>query len=102
MLHAYNSFDMSECDYMVIDNFLQCLYGTCLLPYPEFINLPQVGGENEADLLREVEWDAATKNLLRVNGHHVRVGTGGCSKIGLPHEQVKALRDAAKANHEKQ
>ena len=30
---------------------------------------------------REVEWDAATKNLLRVNGHHVRVGTGGCSKI---------------------
>lgn len=50
---------------------------------------------------REVEWDAATKNLLRVNGHHVRVGTGGCSKIGLPHEQVKALRDAAKANHEK-
>lgn len=50
---------------------------------------------------REVEWDAATKNLLRVNGHHVRVGTGGCSKIGLPYEQVKALRDAAKANHEK-
>ena len=57
MLHAYNSFDMSECDYVIIDNFLQCLYGTCLLPYPEFTNLPQVGGENEVDLLREVEWD---------------------------------------------
>lgn len=50
---------------------------------------------------REVEWDAMTKNLLRVNGHHVRVGTGGCSKIGLPDSTVKALRKAAKDNHEK-
>jgi len=57
MLHSYESFDMSECDYKIIDNFLQCLYGTCLLPYPEFINLPQVGEDTDDDNLREVEWD---------------------------------------------
>ena len=50
---------------------------------------------------RGIEWDAATKNLLRVNGHHVRVGAGGCSKIGLPEETIKNLREAAKAKKEK-
>lgn len=41
---------------------------------------------------RQLEWDVTTKNLLRVNGHHVRVGTGGCSKIGLDEKTIKEIR----------
>lgn len=41
---------------------------------------------------RKLEWDASIANLLRVNGHHVRVGTGGCSKIGLDEETIRQLR----------
>ena len=45
---------------------------------------------------RQIEWDATTKNLLRVNGHHVRVGTGGCSKIGLDENTIKEIRKVNK------
>lgn len=41
---------------------------------------------------RKLEWDASITNLLRVNGHHVRVGTGGCSKIGLSESTIRQLR----------
>lgn len=41
---------------------------------------------------RKLEWDASITNLLRVNGHHVRVGTGGCSKIGLDKDTIIQLR----------
>ena len=41
---------------------------------------------------RKLEWDASIANLLRVNGHHVRVGTGGCSKIGLDKDTIIQLR----------
>ena len=41
---------------------------------------------------RKLEWDASIANLLRVNGHHVRVGTGGCSKIGLDEDTIRQLR----------
>lgn len=41
---------------------------------------------------RKLEWDASIANLLRVNGHHVRVGTGGCSKIGLAEDRIRQLR----------
>lgn len=58
MLHAYTTFDMSECDYAVIEDFLHCLYGTCLIPYPEFVdNIPQLDSDADPDYLREVEWD---------------------------------------------
>ena len=30
--------------------------------------------------------------MLRVSGHHVRVGTGGCAKIGLSYEKIKEIR----------
>lgn len=50
---------------------------------------------------RSVEWDSNIKNLLRVNGTHVRVGAGGCSKIGLSRELIDSLREQAKANNEK-
>ena len=42
---------------------------------------------------RQLEWDSETKNMLKVSGHHVRVGTGGCTKIGLDDETIKRLRD---------
>ena len=43
---------------------------------------------------RRLDWDVSIKNLIRVNGHHVRVGTGGCSKIGLSQEKIRELRKA--------
>lgn len=42
--------------------------------------------------LRKIEQDLNYKNMIRVNGHHVRVGTGGCSKIGLSQETIKQIR----------
>ena len=36
--------------------------------------------------------DPSIKHLVRINGHHVRVGTGGCSKIGLSEARIKELR----------
>ena len=39
--------------------------------------------------------------MLRVNERHVRVGSGGCSKIGLSQEQIKFLKDKAKKYGEK-
>lgn len=50
---------------------------------------------------RQLEWDKSISNLIRVNGHHVRVGTGGCSKIGLAKEKIDDLRAKSKANNEK-
>lgn len=50
---------------------------------------------------RQLEWDKSITNLIRVNGHHVRVGTGGCSKIGLKKEKIDELRASCKANNEK-
>ena len=31
--------------------------------------------------------------MLKVNGHHVRVGTGGCSRIGLSKSEIDNIRD---------
>ena len=50
---------------------------------------------------RQLEWDKTVTNLIRVNGHHVRVGTGGCSKIGLSKDTIDDLRAKSKANNEK-
>ena len=50
---------------------------------------------------RQLEWDATTKNLLRVNGHHVRVGSGGCSKIGLDKDTINELRGRGKKVNDK-
>lgn len=70
ILHAYTLMNITEEDYNIINNTLQCLYGTCLLPYPEFIkNLPYLNIDSEADKLREVEWDVLRQtedNRLRI------------------------------------
>lgn len=42
---------------------------------------------------RPLEWDNTNKNMLKVYGRHVRIGAGGCTKIGLSQEQIKALRE---------
>ena len=41
---------------------------------------------------RPLEWDMTSKNMLKVYGRHVRIGAGGCTKIGLSEEQIKNLR----------
>ena len=41
---------------------------------------------------RPLEWDPTTKNMLKVYGRHVRIGAGGCTKIGLEPEKIKDLR----------
>ena len=62
---------------------------------PHEISLPkhkiQLFGE-----LRKISKDAAFKKMLRVNDHHVRVGAGGCTKIGLDKETIQKLRKNVK------
>lgn len=43
---------------------------------------------------RPLVWDTTNnnKNMLKVYGRHVRIGAGGCTKIGLEEEEIKALR----------
>ena len=41
---------------------------------------------------RPLEWDITNKNMLKVYGHHVRIGAGGCTKIGLTEKEIKKLR----------
>ena len=36
--------------------------------------------------------DLTTKNMLKVYGRHVRIGAGGCTKIGLTEDQIRELR----------
>lgn len=55
------------------------------------IDLPK-GGIKIKPEVRAVEIDGTIKNMLRVSGHHVRVGTGGCAKIGLSYEKIKEIR----------
>lgn len=40
---------------------------------------------------RSVEKDRAIKDLLKINGHHVRVGSGSCAKTGLTRLEVDKI-----------
>lgn len=42
---------------------------------------------------RKISRDNTFSNMLRVNERHVRVGAGGCTKIGLSAEMIKSLRE---------
>lgn len=42
---------------------------------------------------RPLEWDSTSKNMLKVYGRHVRIGSGGCTKIGLSEQKIKDLRE---------
>lgn len=46
--------------------------------------------------IRSLSKEATVKNMIRVSGHHVRVGTGGCSKIGLDKQTIKKIRSSGK------
>lgn len=50
---------------------------------------------------RGLEKDLNISDMLKISGHHVRVGSGGCSKIGLDIKTIKELRKKARENNEK-
>ena len=50
---------------------------------------------------RGLEKDLNISDMLKISGHHVRVGSGGCSKIGLDIKTIKDLRKKARENNEK-
>lgn len=41
---------------------------------------------------RPLKWDISCKNMLKVNDRHVRIGSGGCTKIGLDKKTIEELR----------
>ena len=41
---------------------------------------------------RPVSKDASAKKMLKINDHHVRIGAGGCSKIGLSEETIREVK----------
>lgn len=49
--------------------------------------------------LRHFVEDPEMHDMLRVSGRHVRIGVGGCAKIGLSKEKVIELRNKAKEEH---
>lgn len=46
---------------------------------------------------RKISKESTFSNMLRVNDRHVRVGAGGCAKIGLQQDQITELRKSGKA-----
>ena len=56
MLSGEYEFEFDEKDYKLMSDTLECLYGTCLIPYDEYIKrLPFVGGMQFNGLLRKSE-----------------------------------------------
>ena len=45
---------------------------------------------------RNITSDSTFDKMLKVNDRHVRVGAGGCTKIGLNQDEIKTLRKEAK------
>ena len=84
--------------------------------YPYWdVAIPEGSSDNNAELLlcdgktinpffesRVLEKsDAPIKNMLKVYGHHVRIGAGGCTKIGLEEADIDRLRKKAKEEGQK-
>lgn len=44
---------------------------------------------------RKVSLDGTIKQMLKVGNRHVRIGSGGCTKIGLEYSQIQSLRKKA-------
>ena len=78
------------------------------------IAIPEGSAENCSELIlsdgttinpyhesRIIEKDISAKDMLKVSGHHVRIGAGGCTKIGLEKEEITRLRNLAKAAGQK-
>lgn len=59
----------------------------------------QLTGEEDISLhaeKRNITIDSTFDKMLKVNDRHVRVGAGGCTKIGLEKEKIVELRKDAK------
>lgn len=41
---------------------------------------------------RKLVIDSSFSKMVRINGHHIRIGQGGCSKIGLSKETIDKIR----------
>lgn len=56
MLNGKYVFTLTEEDYKIMSEMLQCLYGTCLIPYSEYTKrLPFVGDQRNDGNLRKAE-----------------------------------------------
>lgn len=56
ILSGEYNFEFEEKDYKLMSDTLECLYGTCLIPYEEYLRkLPFVGGMEFKGLLRKSE-----------------------------------------------
>ena len=65
-------------------------FGSGNTPYPLKLqngDVLQLYGEG-----RKISKDNTVDKMLRVNEHHIRVGAGGCSKIGLSKDKIVSLR----------
>ena len=81
ILHDYANFHITECDYDIIMNTLLCLYGICLLPYPQFIeNAGVTNADYEYGALREamIPWDI----LRQTEANSLRVIESGTTLTG--------------------
>lgn len=65
---------------------------TLSIPESELVIRPEV---------RKITRDESVKNMLKVSGNKVRVGQGGCSKIGLSEEQIKKARASTEKRYDK-
>ena len=45
---------------------------------------------------RKVSMDVTFKQMLKVGDRHVRIGAGGCTKIGLDQDQIESLKEKAR------
>lgn len=72
-------------------------YGACKTNY--FLELEDRNIEIQPEE-RKLVLDSNMR-MIRVNDRHVRVGAGGCSKIGLEKDRIKELKKQAKERNEK-
>ncbi|SEW38275.1 Z1 domain-containing protein [Ruminococcaceae bacterium KH2T8] len=50
---------------------------------------------------RPLQADKSFKKMVRVYGHHVRIGQGGCTKIGLERDTIEDIKNKCKADNKK-
>ncbi len=50
---------------------------------------------------RPLQEDKSVKKMVRVYGHHVRIGQGGCTKIGLEKNQIEKIKSDCKKENKK-
>lgn len=51
--------------------------------------------------IRNIKKEIEVKNMLKISDRHVRVGSGGCSKIGLDETQIHDIREKCKQDNKR-